>query len=73
MDDIKFWCQKCLKKYTLDTRMLTKVERSFVQKKPPFIDHEENNKKTDSQIEERKPIYKCPICGFTLKEIDKDE
>jgi hypothetical protein len=47
---------------------LTKVSRGFLQTKTPYIDPE-SQEKTDTNLSIQKDIYKCPICGFTLKEI----
>jgi len=54
----------------LDKDCLAKVDKSIIQKTAPFIDHEEKDKVIEKKFVDQKIIYKCPICGFTLKEIE---
>lgn len=69
VNESTFWCSgKCQRKYTLDKDCLSVVNKPTLQIKVPFIDHEEDNKKFESKLVEQQPIYKCPICGLTLKE-----
>jgi len=69
VDESVFWCGgKCQKKYTLDKTCLTVVSKPALQAKVPFIDYEQDGKKFESKLIEQQVIYKCPICGFTLKE-----
>jgi len=72
MDESVFWCATCHKKYTLDKNCLGIVAKSIMQKKPPFMDYDEQDKVIEPKFTPQDVIYKCPICGFTLKEI-KDE
>jgi hypothetical protein len=72
MQEAPFFCLTCQKKYILDKECLAKVGKSSIQKKAPFIDQDEQDKVIETKFAEQDTIYKCPICGFTLKEI-KDE
>ena len=72
MEKKTFWCQNCQKKYFLPDSMVVQYERSKIMKKPPFFDHftKSNEPKTDLKMVDQKKIYKCVICGHTMKEID---
>ena len=71
MQEAPFYCRTCHNRYTLDKDCLQQVHRGSVQKKPPFLDTE-SEQMTESKYSDQSVIYKCPICGCTLKEI-KDE
>jgi hypothetical protein len=71
MENKAFWCQNCTKKYFLPAEMLVQYERSVLQKKPPFFDHAKPfEQKTESKMIPQKKIYKCVVCGHTMKEIE---
>jgi len=70
MNEAPFFCFTCHRRYVLDKDCLAKVDKSIIQKTAPFIDHEEKDKVIEKKFVDQKIIYKCPICGFTLKEIE---
>ncbi len=71
MDKKAFWCQNCTKKYFLPENMLVQYDRALLMKKPPFLDHKKpENPKTELKMVPQKKIYKCAVCGHTMKEID---
>lgn len=67
-----FWCNKCSKKYFLQKESLLFVPKSSVQKKLPFLDPENNNK-TKSEMKSSEAMYKCKVCGFTMKEVTEQQ
>lgn len=51
--------------------MLVQYDRSVLQKKPPFLDHSKSiDQRTESKMIPQKKIYKCVVCGHTMKEIE---
>lgn len=76
MNDKKicYWCEQCSKKVFLDhTNNFIEVQKSLIQKKVPFIDHENKNKKTKPVYVERKSVFKCVNCGYLLKRIQDEK
>lgn len=67
-----FWCNRCSKKYFLQSDNLSSVARSELQNKLPFLDPENNNK-TKSEMKSQCAIYKCKVCGFAMKEVTEQQ
>lgn len=69
-----YWCERCSKKYFYKSEDdLITIERSYVQKKPPHIDHDNKDKKTKPVYIERNPFFKCKECGYILKRIKNEK